>query len=116
MKKVVGIAFVLVLLTAVASFADSITNAHVLDLLNVAHTKLEAGDKPGAKAELNALAAKLATSTHPLHKSWRRQVQWIVMKITIGMSGSADSSLHDLLKEVSTANAGTPPGQPSPVR
>lgn len=113
MKKVVGIAF-LMLLSAVAAFAESITNAQVLDLLNVAHTKLEAGDKPGAKSELNALAAKLAPSTNPLHKSWRRQVQWIVMKITVGMTGSADSSLHDLLKEVSTANAGTPPAQPAP--
>lgn len=121
MKRTIGSAVALVLFLALASvsLAESLTNAQILDSLNVAHTKLEGGDRPGAKAELAALSAKLKPSTVEVHKTWRRQVQWIVLKLSVGMVSSAENGLHDLLKAVSSAGSNPtppppPPGQPTP--
>ena len=117
MKRITGLVLALVLFTAFASVsrADGLTNTQVLDSLNVAHTKFDAGDKPGAKAELSALSAKLASAPTPQHKDWRRKVQWIVLKLTVGFTGSAETSLHDLLKEVSSASSGNQPTPPQPA-
>lgn len=111
MKRIAGLCLALILFSAFASvsLAQSLTNAQVLDSLNVAHSKMECGDASGAKVELSALSAKLATSTNPIHKEWRRQVQWMAMKLSMGMIGSAETTMHELLKIVSSASSRTPP-------
>jgi len=114
MKSMTGVLVALMLLVAFAGIAradGTMTNGAVLDSLNEAHKKLDDGDKAGAKKDLSALAGKLKDNTDPLHKKWRRQLQYIVLKLSIGFSSSADGSLHELIKEVSTASA-TPPAQP----
>lgn len=89
--------------------AEALTNAAVLDLLNVAHSKLEAGDKPAAKSDLKALSGKLDGSANPAHKRWRRSLGWIVLELNLGMGQSADTNLHALIREVSTADSALPP-------
>ena len=113
MKLIIGVAVALVLFTAIAHADTTLTNGAILDSLNVAHKKLDSGDKPGAKTELSALSAKLATSSSPVHKTWRRQVQWIVLKMTMGFNSSAETGLHELIKAVSSAGS-PPPTQPDP--
>lgn len=104
------------LCAAVAAYAhDGLTNAAILDLLNVAHMKLEAGDKPGAKADLKALSARLEGTANPAHKRWRRSLNWITLQLTVGYSSGADSKLHELIREVSTADSSPPPRADGPV-
>src|SRR5947209_1841798 len=115
-KMMTGLSVALVLLVAFAGIAradGTMTNGAVLDSLNQAHKKLDSGDKTGAKKDLSALAAKLKGSTDAQHKNWRRKVQYIVIKLTVGLSSSAESSLHELIKEVSSASTPTPPAPPS---
>lgn len=105
-------AVVALVLCAGAACAEGLTNAAILDLLNVAHMKLEAGDRPGAKADLKALSARLADSANPAHKRWRRALSWIVIELTVGYASGADTRLHDLIREVSTADSTPPPPAP----
>jgi hypothetical protein len=109
MRAVLALALVLVLALAPAVHAEALTNAAVLDLLNVAHAKLEAGDKDGAKADLKSLAGKLDDSSNPAHKRWKRSIGWIVLELSIGMTQGADNNLHTLIREVSTADSAAPP-------
>ena len=103
----------LALCAAVAAYAlDGLTNAAVLDLLNVAHMKLESGDKPGAKADLKALSKRMEDTANPAHKRWRKSLNWIVLQITIGYTSGADNGLHALIREVSTADSTPPPPAP----
>ena len=114
MKSYTGMAVALLLFVAFAGIAradGTLTTGVVLDSLNEAHKKFDAGDKPGAKADLTALGAKLKESANPLHKKWRRQVSKIVLELTVGLTGWAEGGLHALIKEVSSSGS-EPPAHP----
>lgn len=116
MTRWVAVAVALVLGAGAAHALDGLTNAAILDLLSVAHMKLEAGDRPGAKADLKALSVRLADSANPAHKRWRRALSWIVIEITMGYASGADARLHELIREVSTADSTPPPPAPDDRR
>jgi hypothetical protein len=117
-----GILFVVVLGIAAAAFAHpghdhegGLTNGAILDSLNLAHAKLDAGDRPAARAELKALAQKLKGSADPRHRAIRRRAIFIAIELTVGLASSAEKQLHALIRDVSAAGTDpVPPDQPSP--
>jgi len=93
--------------------------AVILESLSQAHAKLDAGDRPGAKADLKELAAKLKGDPTPANRAIRRKVQFIVIELTVGYVAGAEKLLHRLIKEISESGATPPPaddGPPPPDR
>jgi hypothetical protein len=102
-----GVFLVLVVAIALAAVrpavAAPITNGAILESLNLAHARLESGDKDGAKAELKSLSDRLEEDGTANAKALRRRVNWCTIQLTVGYVAGAEKELHALIRDVSSA-------------